>query len=68
MPDPKTMQQVVEQFQTAYILEDEPRSGRPCNLSKADHTKLKEHMDENPGLRSTLLKNLVTNVKQYARR
>ncbi len=48
MPDPKTMQQVVEQFQTAYILEDEPRSGRPCDLLKADRTKLK-HMDENPG-------------------
>ncbi len=49
MPDLKTMQQVVEQFQTAYILEDEPRSGRPCDLSKADQTKLKEHMDENLG-------------------
>ncbi len=49
MPDLKKMQQVVEQFQTAYIHEDEPRSGRPSNLSKADRTKLKEHINENPG-------------------
>ncbi len=26
-PDPKTIQRLVERFQTAYTLEDEPRSG-----------------------------------------
>ncbi len=33
MPDPKTIQRVVERFQTAYTLEDEPRLGRPHTLS-----------------------------------
>ncbi len=49
MPDLKTMQRVVEQFQTAYTLEDEPRSGRSRTLSEADRTTLKEHTDENLG-------------------
>ncbi len=33
MPDSKTIQRVVEGFQTAYTLEDEPRSGRPHGSS-----------------------------------
>ncbi len=33
MPDPKMTQRVVERFQTASTLEDEPRSGRPHTLS-----------------------------------
>ncbi len=32
MPDPKMIQRVVERFQTAYTLEDEPRSERPHTL------------------------------------
>ncbi len=42
MPDPKTIQQVVERFQTAYTLEDEPRSGKPHTLSDDDRTELRE--------------------------
>ncbi len=49
MPDPKTIQRVVERFQTAYTREDEPRSGRPHTLSDNDQTELKEHMGEHPG-------------------
>ncbi len=49
MPDPKTNQRVVERFQTAYTLEDEPRSGRPRILSDDDRTELREHMEEHPG-------------------
>ncbi len=49
MIDPKTVQRVVERFLTAYTLEDEPKSGRPRALSETNRTKLKEHMDENPG-------------------
>ncbi len=43
MPDPKTIQRVVERFQTAYTLEDEPRLGRPRTLSDDDRTELREH-------------------------
>ncbi len=43
MPDPKTIQRVVERFQTAYTLEDEPRLGRPHTLSDDDRTELREH-------------------------
>ncbi len=49
MPDPKTIQRVVERFQTAYTLEDEPTLGRPHTLSDDDQTKLREHMEEHPG-------------------
>ncbi len=49
MPDPETIQQVVERFQTAYTLEDEPRSGRPHTLSDDDRTELREHMEWHPG-------------------
>ncbi len=44
MPEPKTIQRVVERFQIAYTLEDEPRSGRPHTLSDDDRTELREHM------------------------
>ncbi len=50
MPDPKTIQRVVERFQTAYTLEDEPRSGRPHTLSDNNRTELREHMGEHPGM------------------
>ncbi len=43
MPDTKVIQRVVERFQTAYTLEDEPRSGRPRTLSEDDRTELREH-------------------------
>ncbi len=46
IPDPKTIQRVVE---TAYTLEDEPRSGRPHTLSDDDRTELREHMEDHPG-------------------
>ncbi len=49
MPDPKTIQRVVEWFQTAYTLEDEPRSGRPHTLLDDDRTELREYMEEHPG-------------------
>ncbi len=49
MRDPKTIQRVVERFQTAYKLEGEPRSGRPHTLSDDDRTELREHMEEHPG-------------------
>ncbi len=41
MPDPKTIQRVVERFQTAYTHEDEPRSGRLHTLSDDDRTELR---------------------------
>ncbi len=50
MPDSKTIQRVVERFQTAYTLEDEPRSRRPHTLSDDDQTELREHMEEHPGM------------------
>ncbi len=34
---------------TVYMLEDEPRSGRPHTLSDDDRTELREHMEEHPG-------------------
>ncbi len=43
MPDPKTIQRVVERFQTAYTLEDEPRSGRLHTLLDDDRTEVREH-------------------------
>ncbi len=43
MSDPKTIQRVVERFQTAYTLENELRSGRPHTLSDDDRTELREH-------------------------
>ncbi len=49
MPDPKTIQRVVERFQTSYTLEDEPRLGRPHTLSDDDQTELRKHMEEHPG-------------------
>ncbi len=49
MPDPKTIQWVIERFQTAFTLEDELRSGRPHTLSDDDQTELREHMEEHPG-------------------
>ncbi len=49
MPDPKMIQRVVQRFQTAYTLEDEPRLGRPHTLSDDDRTELREHMEEHPG-------------------
>ncbi len=49
IPDPKMTQRVVERFQTAYTLEDEPRSRRPHTLSDDDQTELREHMEEHPG-------------------
>ncbi len=49
MPDHKTIQRVVERFQTAYTLKGEPRSGRPHTLSNDDRTELREHMEEHPG-------------------
>ncbi len=49
MLDPKMIQRVVERFQTAYMLEDEPRLGRPHTLSDDDRTELREHMEEHPG-------------------
>ncbi len=49
MPDPKAVQRVLERFQTAYTLEDEPRLGRPHTLSYDDRTELREHMEEHPG-------------------
>ncbi len=49
MPDPKTIQRVVERFQTAYMLEDELRSGRPHTLSDDDRTEIREHKKEHPG-------------------
>ncbi len=49
MPDPKMIRRVVERFQTAYTLEDEPQSGRPHTLSDDDRTELREHMEEHPG-------------------
>ncbi len=48
MPDPKMIQRVVERFQTAYTLEDEPRSGRLHTLSDDDRTELRGHMAEHP--------------------
>ncbi len=48
MPDPKAIQRVVERFQTAYTLEDEPRSKRSHTLSD-DRSELREHMEEHPG-------------------
>ncbi len=42
MPDPKTIQRVVERFQTAYT-QDEPRSGRSHILSDDDRTALREN-------------------------
>lgn len=50
MPDVRTIQRVVERFQNAFTLEDETRSGRPRALSADDRTKLREHVDENPGI------------------
>ncbi len=43
------IQRVIERFQTAYTLEDEPRSGRTHTLSDDDRTELREHMEEHPG-------------------
>ncbi len=40
----KRSNEFVERFQTAYTLEDEPRSGRPHTLSDDDQTKLREHI------------------------
>ncbi len=48
MPDHKTIQQVVDRFQTAHTLEDEPRSGKPHTLSDDDQTELRKHMEEQP--------------------
>ncbi len=50
MPDLKTIQRVVERFQTAYTLKDEPRSGRPHTLSDNGQTELREHMEKHPGM------------------
>ncbi len=50
MPEAKTIQRVVERFQTAYTLKDEPRSGSPHTLSNDDRTELREHMEEHPGM------------------
>ncbi len=49
MPDLKTIQRVVERFQTAYTLKDERRLGRPHTLSDNDQTELREHLEEHPG-------------------
>ncbi len=48
MPHPKTIQRVVERFQTAYTLGDEPRLGRSHTLSDDNRTELREHMEEHP--------------------
>ncbi len=66
MPDPKTIQRVVERFQTAYTLEDETRLGRPHTLSDDDRTELRDHMEEHPGT-SALPNSLVTSAKQCGR-
>ncbi len=50
MPDPKTIQRVVERFQTAYTLEDEPRSGKLHTLSDDNQNELREHTEEHPGM------------------
>ncbi len=47
--DPKTIQQVVERFQTSYMLKNEPRLRRPHTLSDDDRTELREHTEEHPG-------------------
>ncbi len=43
------IQRVVERFQTAYTLEDEPRLGRSHTLSDNDRTELREHIEKHPG-------------------
>ncbi len=58
------MQRVVERFQTAYPLEDKPKSGRPHSLSEENQ---KNWRNTRTGIQeyphSALLKNAVTNVK-----
>ncbi len=62
------LKQIIEQFQTEYILADTPRLGRAHTLSYDDRTKITEHVKENPGMSERLLlKNSATRVKWQQR-